>query len=252
MGLRVAFAPGVTPAKWFRVWQERLPAEPLEPIVLPTVLTATDEAVELLRTDAADLALVRLPVPGAGFNAIPLYDEVPVAVVPKDHEASLLEEVSFAELGGLALARLEAGSDTGAAVELVAAGVGYVVLPKSVARLHSRRDVVALDLTGPGAEELGERVALVWRAGVSDERAELVDEFVGIVRGRTANSTRGAATTEAIAAAKAQRPTAAAKARAAEARAAAAKKGGPKSSAKKPARGAGGAAAARSRKRRPR
>ena len=245
MAFRVAFAPGVNPAKWFGLWNERQPSVPLEPMPLDSLPTATDDAVELLRTDAADVALVRLPVPADDFRSIPLYTEQPVIAVPKDHEVTLVEQVTpaeIAELGrideaagrpGVRLLEVAPGPTGGADVfELVSAGVGFAIVPKAVARLYSRRDVVSRDLVGEGAEAYEQRVALVWPADVQPEHPDrwpLVDEFIGIVRGRTANSTRGAETVEAIEAAKKLKPTAVAKAKAAEARAA---KGGAK---KKPA-----------------
>jgi DNA-binding transcriptional LysR family regulator len=247
MGLRVAFAPGVTPSKWFRIWSERLPGTPLEPLPLDSLVTATPDALALLTGDAADVALVRLPVSGDGLRSIPLYTELPVVVVPDEHVAAAAEELTLAELAELtradeqsgtpALSRLEVaeGATGGAdAVELVAAGVGWLVLPKSVARLHARRDVAVRDLVGDGVEAFEQRVALVWLASAEDdaERWPLIDEFIGVVRGRTANSTRGSDTVEAIEAAKKLKPTAVAKARAAEARAAKAAASGGKAKAK--------------------
>jgi len=250
MAFRVAFAPGVNPAKWFGLWNERQPSVALEPLPLDSLPTATDDAVELLRTDAADVALVRLPVPADDFRSIPLYTEQPVVVVPKDHEVSLVEQITLAEIAdlgrideaagrpGVRLLELASGATGGAdAFELVSAGVGFAIVPKAVARLYGRRDVVARDLVGEGAEAYETRVALVWPANVQSEHPEvwtLVDEFIGIVRGRTANSTRGVETVEAIEAAKKLKPTAVAKAKAAEARAAKAAKGGKGGAKKKP------------------
>jgi DNA-binding transcriptional LysR family regulator len=75
-------------------------------------------------------------------------------------------------------------TDSGeAAIELVAANVGVAVMPQSVARAHSRKDVVARPLVD-GVET---RISLVWPTAGAHP---LVDEFIGIVRGRTANSSR--------------------------------------------------------------
>ena len=70
------------------------------------------------------------------------------------------------------------------AVELVAAGVGLLVVPQSLARLHHRKDLTYRPLTD--APQSG--VALSW---LEDETTDLVEQFIGIVRGRTVNSTRG-------------------------------------------------------------
>jgi hypothetical protein len=75
---------------------------------------------------------------------------------------------------------------TGDAVELVAAGVGVLVVPQSLARLHHRRDLTYRPvIDGPGSQ-----VALAW---VEDRTSELVEELIGIVRGRTVRSSRGRA-----------------------------------------------------------
>ena len=69
------------------------------------------------------------------------------------------------------------------AVELVAANVGVAIMPQSVARALSRKDVVARPLRD--APDTG--VSLVWPIAGAHPNA---DVFVGIVRGRTANSSR--------------------------------------------------------------
>ena len=71
----------------------------------------------------------------------------------------------------------------GQAIETVAAGVGVVIVPMSLARLHHRKDITSRLLTdGPVSP-----VALAWPEG---ETPPLVEAFIGIVRGRTANSSR--------------------------------------------------------------
>jgi DNA-binding transcriptional LysR family regulator len=70
------------------------------------------------------------------------------------------------------------------AVATVAAGTGIVLLPQSVARLHHRKDVVQRFV----ADLPGTTIGLVWRVDDEDER---VQAFIGIVRGRTARSSRG-------------------------------------------------------------
>ena len=53
----------------------------------------------------------------------------------------------------------------------------------SVARLHHRKDVVAVRVLGLPETEVG----LAWLVARDDERTQ---EFVGVVRGRTARSSR--------------------------------------------------------------
>jgi hypothetical protein len=69
-------------------------------------------------------------------------------------------------------------------VELIAAGTGHAILPHGVARLHHRRDVVAVPVTDAAPT----RIALVWRVDRDDAD---IQEFVGVVRGRTTRSSRG-------------------------------------------------------------
>lgn len=171
----VAFVVGVTPAKWARVWGERMPRHPL------TLLAVTD-ALAALEDRTAQVALTRLPVDTERYSAIPLYTEQPVVVAPKGHAIEALDALALADLAGETV--LE--GEWGPTVELVAANVGVTVLPQSVARALSRRDIVARPVTDAPTT----RVALVWPI---DASSELIDEFIGIVRGRTANSSRGQA-----------------------------------------------------------
>ncbi|WP_070378309.1 LysR substrate-binding domain-containing protein [Rhodococcus sp. WMMA185] len=192
---RLAYVPGVTPAKWVRIWGERITDTPLE--LVP--VDAADAAVAL-RERRADVALLRLPVDRDGLSVIPLYGEVPVVVVPKDHVFTAAEEIALADLADeLVLdpldtplvwdelpgrSALDRPASTGDAIELVAAGVGVVVVPMSLARLHHRKDLTHLPVDG-GPES---RIALSWP---EDATTDLVEEFIGIVRGRTVNSSRG-------------------------------------------------------------
>ena len=178
----VGFVVGVTPGKWARVWAERLPRHPLELRPL-----APSDALAALESGDVDAAFLRLPVDDETLSAIPLYTETAVVVVPKDHPAEALDELSLSDLTGDNVIAGDGPLDWAAAVELVAANVGVAIMPQSVARALSRRDVVSRPLVdGPES-----RIALVWPTG---KTTELVEEFTGIVRGRTANSSRGAPT----------------------------------------------------------
>ncbi|MER7659403.1 LysR family substrate-binding domain-containing protein [Streptomyces albidoflavus] len=192
---RLAFVPGVTPGKWVRIWQERFPAVPLTLVQVPA-----PEATALLRAGGADAALLRMPVDGEDLSAIPLYTETTVVVVPRDHLLTAVDEVPVGELAEElvlhplddplewehppGLPAIERPATTADAIELVAAGVGLVAVPQSLARLHHRRDLTFRPLLDVPAS----RVALSWP---EEHTTDLVDAFIGIVRGRTANSTRG-------------------------------------------------------------
>lgn len=192
-----------------RIWNERLPDVPLT-----LVGVSAAEASDALRGREADAGLVRLPIDRTALSAIPLYTETTVVVVPKDHVMATVDEVSAAELAeDIVLHPLDDTLDwedrpgrpanerpatTADAVELVAAGVGLLVVPQSIARLHHRKDLTYRPVTDAPES----RVALSW---LEDETTDLVEEFIGIVRGRTVNSTRGRAKPQAQAKAKDKR-----------------------------------------------
>lgn len=174
----IAAVPGVTLTKWTRAWQDRRPDVPLE-----VIRTSAEQQVDVLRDGTADLSFVRLPIVDEGLSVIPLYAEAPVVVVPKDHPIALFDSVTLADLAG----ENRLGGAWEEAIELVAANVGVVVVPQSIARLHSRKDVVARPVTD--APET--RIAVAW---LKADTTDLIEEFVGIVRGRTAASSRAAPT----------------------------------------------------------
>lgn len=174
--LKVAFVAGVTPGKWFRRWEERQPGIPLSSFECDAAAQ-----VQVLRDGRADVGFVRLPMDSEGLSVIPLYEEQPVAVASRDHELKVFDEVSLTDLSEENL--LDDGGDVAAALDLVAAGVGLLILPMAVARHHNRKDVLYRPVTGVEPT----RVAVAW---LSDRTNPLIEEFIGIVRGRTANSSR--------------------------------------------------------------
>ncbi|MET1006956.1 MAG: LysR family transcriptional regulator substrate-binding protein [Propionibacteriaceae bacterium] len=174
-GIRIGAVPGVTLTKWTRIWTERFPR-----IRLHVTDLAESEARRALDDDVIDMCFVRLPVPDDNLHLIPLYEEVPVVVVPQDHPVSLFEEVSLADLADETVLD---PTDTADAIDLVAGGAGVMMVPHSIARSHSRRDLVYR----PISDGTPTRIALVWRV---DNPSELIEEFIGIVRGRTPNSSR--------------------------------------------------------------
>ncbi|MET0990165.1 MAG: LysR family transcriptional regulator [Glaciihabitans sp.] len=174
--LSISFVPGVSLGKWTLAWESRYPHNPLR--VRPV---DEDDAVTALRDGIADLVFVRLPVKDHGLGLIPLYEETAVIVVPKDHPIALFDEVTLADLVDEQIVRKPASVPD--AVELVAAGVGTVMLPQSIARLHARKDVVARPVT----DAVRTTIAVAW---MENDLSPEMEEFVGIVRGRTAASSR--------------------------------------------------------------
>lgn len=194
---RLVYVPGVTPGKWVRVWEQRLPDVPLTLVAVPV-----QEGQSTLLDGGADAGLVRLPVDRDSLSAIPLYAETTVVVFPKDHWLAAAEEVPVADLVDEVVFHpmddcldwqalpgrpaIERPATTADAIELVAANVGVLLVPQSLARLHHRRDLAYRPV--PDAPQ--SQVVLSWP---EDRTSELVEEFIGIVRGRTVNSSRGRA-----------------------------------------------------------
>ncbi|GFG68802.1 putative transcriptional regulator, LysR family protein [Mycolicibacter senuensis] len=153
-----------------------------------------------MRAGTVDVALLRPPADTSGLAVIPLYDETTVAVVPTEHLVCAADEITAAELSGepilLPLDDVVGWADppgdpidhrpdtTQDAIELVAAGMGALIVPQSLARLYHRKDLTYR----PIIDAPTCAVALAFPEGT---QSELVDEFVGIVRGRKPGSSRG-------------------------------------------------------------
>ena len=171
--LVVMFVPGVTPGKWARVWAERMPRQPLE--LTPASET---EAFDALR-GSAHMAFLRNVQASDDLHVIPLYREQPVVVAAKGSEIEALPSLELADLAGFT----QVPGQDAAAVELVASAGGYAIMPQAVARALSRKDVVArpvLDAPDSG-------IGLAWPTSATHP---LIETFIGIVRGRTGNSSR--------------------------------------------------------------
>ncbi|OII10755.1 hypothetical protein BIU97_11170 [Curtobacterium sp. MCBA15_009] len=176
--LTIAFVPGVSPAKWARVWRERFPT--IDLVLRPIGAGDVDDAL----AGEVDMAFARMPV-SRQHNAIPLWTETAVVALPKDSPLAELDEV---DLGATEVHVVDAGpvpADIDGALDLVEANVGVAVLPQSLFRAASRKDLVARPLT----DAPGTRIALVWR---DQDATEVTEDFIGVVRGRTANSSRRA------------------------------------------------------------
>ena len=206
--LTVAYARGVNPGKWARIWSERRPDDELG-----LIRVDLEEQRAVLASGAADVVLARVPIDQDGLNTIALFEELPVVVFAKGAVLGAEDTVGMAALAdeqlimtplvlewaeraaalGFDASAAPLTDDPEAAVELAASEVGIVVVPQSVARLHQRKDVEYRPIVGLPSIP----VVLVWS---QDREDEAVEEFIGIVRGRTANSSRRSAPTEQAAA----------------------------------------------------
>lgn len=198
---RIGCVPGVVVSKWTRTWSERFPDRALEVIRIEH----TDQE-DALRAGRLDMCFVRAPLDREGLSAIPLYTEVAVVVLPAEHPLADADEVSVRDLVdedllqdpqtvpqlGHAVDLFRLGDrapapdirSTADAVALVAAGLGVLILPMSVARLYRRRDVTSR----PVSDAVRTDVLLAWP---SERTTDEIEDFIGVVRGRTPRSSRG-------------------------------------------------------------
>ncbi|TWX38825.1 LysR family transcriptional regulator substrate-binding protein [Frigoribacterium sp. ACAM 257] len=182
---RIGFVPGVTLSKWSRLWEERRADLPLD--VVEVSGDATDVLDVLRGDDRVDMVLARLPLAlGDDFSSIALYDERAVVCFGKEHPLAAADkddELSLGDLAGEVRHDLDPALDEAQAIEVVATGSGVAVMPQSLARLHGRSGVTHRFLSDVPPTT----IALVWPIGELDDD---IDDFIGVVRGRTRNSSR--------------------------------------------------------------
>lgn len=172
--LRVGFVAGVTLRKWRTSWAERYRGLTLEVSEVPQ-----EEQRRALEAGVVDLCFVRLPLDTDGLHLIPLYEEAPVAWSSKDHPIAAVDELTLDDLAGEVLLT-EVTPD---ALQQAASADAVLLVPLSVARTHSRRDLVHRPITDAPPTRIG----LAWRV---DNDHPWIDDFIGVVRGRTPNSSR--------------------------------------------------------------
>jgi len=174
--LRIGFVPGVSLGKWRQRWVERFPRLALE------LIEVTEDAQRTaLEAGEIDACFVRLPIASEKLHLIRLYDEVSVAWVFKDHAIAAVDELTLTELADETVLKVLTKEN----LDLVGAGHAVLQVPQSIARAHSRRDFTYRPITDAPATTVG----LAW---LVNNDQELIQEFVGVVRGRTANSSRSA------------------------------------------------------------
>lgn len=193
--LKVVFSTGVQPDKWFRRFDERVPGWKI-------ASAGTDDPLLYIRAGKADVALVRLPTEGferpADMHEVALYEEQIGVAAPKEHPVKVMDSIEFRELADEKLMYVTptTGWDDVAALrealQVVAANVGIAVAPRPLLRAINQRGVVHRDLSGIDATTCPRtRVALMW---LTESDSDVIQDFVGICKGRTASSSRQAAT----------------------------------------------------------
>jgi len=203
--LTVGFTEGVTPTKWARIWNERFPD-----VALDLVPTTVETQLKLIHDGSVDIGFVRLPIERDGLDVVGLYEEVPVVVVPKEHPVAAFDRIDVVDLADEHLlqapeivpewasiateiadgsaAPLPLTGSNEELIEYVAAGLGIAIVPQSIARLHARKDLLYRPVDGVA----GSPIAIAWPTGRTSAH---VEEFFGIVRGRSVRSSRGTSPT---------------------------------------------------------
>ncbi|WP_344685273.1 MULTISPECIES: LysR family transcriptional regulator substrate-binding protein [Actinomycetes] len=209
MTLRLAAIPGATPDKWLQRWRQRFPQIRIAVDYYDDGAPDGSDQLHRVAAGLADLGYLRLPagevLTDERFYRVRLYEELPVVCAAAEHWVAAAEDtVSWEDIAeeafldptqmapihvdpSAAVHEPKAGGELAAAermaLEVAASGAGLLLLPNSVARALSRKDVVIRAVEGlPGYE-----VGLCW---LKDRDDEVIQEFIGVARGRKAGSGR--------------------------------------------------------------
>jgi DNA-binding transcriptional LysR family regulator len=176
----VGFMPGLLVTAAVRALSDQHPD-----VSVQVMRTSWDDQVEVLRDGRVDVSYVRLPVDQRGLRVEPLLTEPVVAALPTEHRLSGKDSLHLTDLADEPLLQNPAAvpewrDGVGTVLrtveeklENVAAGRGFVVLPRSTATFYTRPDVtyVPLDNVAPS------QVCLAWE---SARRTPLIREFATI------------------------------------------------------------------------
>ena len=201
--LKVVFVPGLLPDKWFRRFDERHGGASRDSNRRVRIASAVaDDPLPYVLHGKADVAFVRMDdrgregvvkdaeASGQSIHLIELYEEQPGVAVPKDNAIALFPQVSSHDLEDEKIMwspqpphfRVDIAG-VRAELEVVAANVGVVIAPRPLLRVSNKRGVKDVALSDARPTQL----AMVWLQSRDDRD---IQNFVGIVRGRTARSSR--------------------------------------------------------------
>ncbi|MDO4761350.1 MAG: LysR family transcriptional regulator substrate-binding protein [Corynebacterium sp.] len=186
--LSLSFVTGTEPDKWFNRFAERTRHGGISSV-------ASDDATALLITGDAELGLVRLPDQriDSSFHVVELYEEQPGIALPKEHELSLLDALTPEDITEeIVHCRMSATTGVDVAqlrthLQVVAANVGVAIAPRPLIKTLSAKQIEHRPFHSATIQPT--RIALVWK---KDNDSEAIQDFVGIAKGRTPNSSRQA------------------------------------------------------------
>jgi DNA-binding transcriptional LysR family regulator len=206
--MQLGFVRGVAPSKWAERWARSVREQTLElvPVGLHEVGAARSAVDVLLERVPPGLLPEGARPPSPDRHAIRLYEEGVALVLPSDHELAEQNEVSLNDLALVALLSHPdhqgswpspepwadpswVPSDAEATLELVATGLGGALMPLPLARhLAGKRTHAVIPVASSG-ESLLEGTA-VWATWAVERDANDVQRLIGVLRGRTARSSR--------------------------------------------------------------
>ena len=142
--LVVAFAPGLHVSGAVRAFTAAHPGVEIELLHLNWW-----EQDAPLRDGRAHVGYLRRPFDDTGLRAIPVGSEPKVACLPATHPLARRQALTLADLDGETIldAHARRTSSVEEKFELIAAGHGIAMVPRSVARSYSRPDLVFLPVT---------------------------------------------------------------------------------------------------------
>ena len=185
--LSLAFVTGTEPGKWFKRFVQSTPH------TLDT--QGVDDPFAALVDQATPTSLVLMRLPDArvtdDFHVVRLYTEASGVAVPKDSLfAELGERVDYADLEGEIINwtyQPQASIDElRAALQVIAANVGVALAPLPLLKVLSKKQIKVLEVHD--APLAATEIALVWRKA---DDCDVIQDFVGVAKGRTARSSRG-------------------------------------------------------------
>lgn len=183
MSLTIAYVHGTAPDKWFA----RYAANTSHGIERTF---GCDDPLPSLFAGEIDVALARLPDPRIDtfdYHVVRLYEEEPGIGLPADNELTLLDAIGDEDIADGTVnyrpAETVDVAEVRAAAQVVAANVGMVIAPRPLLRSMNFKGVAHRPYTD-GAPTT---IAVVWH---KDKDCDAIQDFVGITRGRTANSSR--------------------------------------------------------------
>lgn len=215
--IRLGFTRGVAPSKWAERWRRASPEIELELVPLTTPYGRKGRSGRDL-TETCDVIIERTApgeTPEVGddprtHHTMRLYEEAVALVVAKDSELAEQDEIHQDDLALVKILGYPQHSpewppaepwddpawmpaDTLAALELVATGLGAILAPLPLARhLSDKRKHAVLRVVAPAAENPRSPLpgTTVWATWSVDRDGADVQQLAGVLRGRTARSSR--------------------------------------------------------------